>query len=156
MLSKQMRIGLAALLAIGLMAQSIASAQSVPDAAIASGPALFPQLPLKRESSPGASALESLGWMALLLAVGAIAAIVLVRRKGGTSKGFGPAWMRAPTRLEAPKLLSGISLAQHPSLHVVEWNGEELLLGCTAQGISVLARRDSTGAGVDATAKVEA
>jgi hypothetical protein len=52
--------------------------------------------------------------------------------------------------------LSGISLAQHPSLNVVEWNGEELLLGCTPHGISVLARRDSTGAGVDAIGKVEA
>lgn len=33
------------------------------------------------------------------------------------------------------------ALTPHASVHVLRWNGEEILLGCTAQQIRVLARK---------------
>lgn len=41
--------------------------------------------------------------------------------------------------------LSSQPLTPQASVHVVRWDGEELLLGCTAQQVSLLARRTVTG-----------
>lgn len=71
--------------------------------------------------------------------------------------GAGALWLarrRAPLRLlrlpmrqehAAAARLHSQSLTPQASVHVVQWNGEDLLLGCTAQQVTLLARRPAAG-----------
>lgn len=137
----QVRLRLAALLVTALMTQPAALGQSVPAAATSSSQTQFPQLPLKRDPALDAPTAQSLGWTALLLAAAAAAAFVVIRRKRWAGKGPGAAWLRSAVKPGTPKLLGRTLLAPQSSLHVVEWNGEELLLGCTPHAVSLLGRR---------------
>jgi hypothetical protein len=139
MRSPQLRAPLLAWL-IMLAAQLSAFAQALPPAATASSPSSCPQIPLKRNSDSNASMLGSLGWTGLLLAAGAAAAFVGIGRKR-TGKVPGLAWLRSAVEPGTPKPLGRTILTPHSSLHVVEWNGEELLLGCTPHSVSLLVRR---------------
>ena len=138
----RVRIPVAALL-IALATQPVAVGQSLPAAATASSQVSFPQLPLKRDSAPDASIVESLGWAALLLAAAGAAGFLAVQRKTWAGKGLGFKWLRAAPQPGTPKPLAHTPLTQQASLHVVEWDGEELLLGCTSHTVSLLARRPS-------------
>jgi flagellar biogenesis protein FliO len=42
-----------------------------------------------------------------------------------------------------PVRAASIALTPHASVHVVHWQGEEFLLGCTAQQITVLSQRSA-------------
>jgi hypothetical protein len=42
--------------------------------------------------------------------------------------------------------LSSQPLTPHASVHTVRWNGEEFLVGCTAQAVTLLSRRSADGA----------
>jgi hypothetical protein len=84
-----------------------------------------------------------LGWTALLLAAAAAAGFVAFRRKTGGGNGAGSPWLRGAPKPGSPKLLGRTLLTQQASVHVIEWEGEELLLGCTSQTMSLLARRPS-------------
>jgi hypothetical protein len=145
MRSSQVRVRLAALSMMVLMTQFAAHGQNVP-AAAASSPTSFPQLPLKRDSNSNLSAVESFGWTALLLAAAAAAAFALVRRKAWAGKDGRPSWLRPAAKPGTPNLVSRTMLTQHASLQVIEWNGEELLLGCTPHTVSLLVRRPSDSA----------
>ena len=55
---------------------------------------------------------------------------------------LGAALKRLPPPQNAgPARLASMAPTPQASVHVVQWQGEELLLGCTAQGVSLLARR---------------
>jgi flagellar biogenesis protein FliO len=41
--------------------------------------------------------------------------------------------------------LSSQALTPQASVHAVQWNGEEFLLGCTAQQVTLLSRRSAPG-----------
>jgi hypothetical protein len=79
----------------------------------------------------------------LLLVAAAAVGFIAMRRKIWGAKGTGPGWLRPAPLPGTPKPLGRTSLTQQASLHVVEWHGEELLLGCTAQAVSLLGRRAS-------------
>jgi hypothetical protein len=105
-----------------------AYAQSQPPAAAASQ-AQFPQIPLRRDAPADGAMAETIGWAALLLIAAAGAGLVVLRRGA------------LPRGAQGPKVIGRTALTQQASLHVVEWQGEELLLGCTTQSVVVLTRR---------------
>lgn len=118
----------------------------------------FPQLPLKRDSDSDRSLAGSTGWAVVFLAVLAGVGFVLVRRKTGISPKGRWNWPhRAPDSM-ALTVLERSALTSQASLHVVRWNAEELLLGCTSNEITLLARRpvgELQGAGIEGAAKVQ-
>lgn len=56
-------------------------------------------------------------------------------------------WTRRASRSRLARNVNPIvrlgsqALTQQASVHAVQWNGEEFLLGCTAQGVVLLSRR---------------
>jgi hypothetical protein len=154
MQGRQMR-GKAAALLILLATPVSACAQAVGMRATASQPA-FSQLPLKRDSSSETSTVESLAWATLLLGALTAAGFIAVRRTAWAGKVEGPNWLRPAIKVGSPKPLARTPLTQHASLHVIEWHSEELLIGCTAQSISLLARRASSSVADDAVCESKA
>jgi flagellar biogenesis protein FliO len=95
--------------------------------------AQFPQLPLMRDAERSDSG-ASLAWIGVVLLAVVAFAFVWKRRIG------------VPLRAGAGiSVQPGRSLTTHASLHVVEWEGERLLVACTPQSVSVLARRPQAG-----------
>jgi uncharacterized protein YbjT (DUF2867 family) len=95
-------------------------------------------LPLRREpisTIPAPSWLAASGTLALLAFGGTI--LVGRHRKW--------AWLAAARSRTAPGRelvrVSSQALTAQASVHAVRWNGEELLLACTAQHVTLLARR---------------
>lgn len=139
MYSNRLRAALAVMLASLALAQP-ARAQGQPSAVTASAQTQYPQIPLRRDAPAGDSVAETLGWAALLV-IGAAGAALVILRRGVLPRIRAGAWLRSPAGNSGPKVLGRTALTQQASLHVVEWQGEELLLGCTAQSVSVLSRR---------------
>ena len=109
--------------------------------AAASAPVSLPDsLPLRR----GEAAASSDGpWVAVLaLGLLLLAAGVVAARRGGMAGMRG--WKGFAASPSGMKRLSSQPLTAHASLHAVRWNGEELLLGCTPQQVTVLARRPAS------------
>jgi LPXTG-motif cell wall-anchored protein len=129
------------------MAQPVASPSASAAArplAAASGPGAqqFPDIPLRRDDADTGGGAQSVVTAALFLAVIAGAGLFLVRRRmPGAFAGKGPAWLTSPAASATPKVLGRTALTNQASVHTVEWGGEELLLGCTPQSVTVLARR---------------
>jgi hypothetical protein len=55
-------------------------------------------------------------------------------------------WFREARAGSSVRVLGRTNLGPHATLHTVEWHGEELLLGCTAHGVTLISRHLSTGA----------
>jgi flagellar biogenesis protein FliO len=97
---------------------------------------LAANLPLRRggdASGPDAPWLMALLLLALLVAAGAY----LAWRRGAGSRDRSQAH-------RAEHVLTRVSshpLTPQASVHVVEWNGDEYLVGCTSQQVTLLARR---------------
>ena len=93
-------------------------------------------LPLRRDPPDLA---PSFAWapLAALLAAAGVAGIWLARQrwKAGAKTRVDAAREEALTRLSSQALTS------QASLHVVRWNGEELLVACTSQQVMLLSRR---------------
>ncbi|ROZ63200.1 flagellar biosynthetic protein FliO [Ramlibacter sp. WS9] len=138
MLSKHLRISLAAL-TVWVGSAPDVGAQIAPPASSASAASPFSQIPLRRDSAADGSAAASAGWAVLFVAVVAGVGLLLIRRKAGA--GVPGGWLRPASGKQLPKALGRVPLTPQASLHVVEWQGEELLLGCTAQSVTVVARR---------------
>jgi len=125
-LSRVCRIALCAALA-GLACEARAV-----DVQASTASSLPGSLPLRRdvasESAPG--------WktpVVLLAIAGAGGAWALWRRKARPD-----GQTRSPERIVR---LSSQALTPQASVHAVQWNGEELLLACTAQQVTLLSRR---------------
>lgn len=115
----------AALVAAACIAGPAAATQSLPDS-----------LPVRRdvqlptEDGPWLPALALLG-------VAAAAGGFALWRRGGAAGRAGSA-----RRDEAGVArLSSQALTPHASVHAVRWDGQEFLLACTAQQVTLLARR---------------
>lgn len=106
--------------------------------------AMSNNLPLRREEARPADAAPWVTGGALLALVAVAGALVAVRRGR---------WTLLPAgRPEAEPARLIVRLASQPltaqaSVHAIRWNGEELLVGCNAQQVTVLARRPAAGAG---------
>lgn len=130
-----MRILLAAsAMLLGLGSGCVRAADS-PGTGSASSSGLPAALPLRRDNTP----VDEGGWktpVSILLLAGAGGAWVAWRR-------LGRGRIRSTEPISALHIvrLSSQPLTQQASLHAVQWNGEELLLACTAQNVSVVARR---------------
>jgi hypothetical protein len=104
-------------------------------AAVAGAETLPGTLPLRREAQPG---VDGGSWMPSVLLLGvAVAAggYAMWRRGAGAQAQAARRGTAAVTRL------SSQALTQHASVHAVQWNGEEFLLACTPQQVTLLARR---------------
>jgi hypothetical protein len=58
-------------------------------------------------------------------------------------------WLGGSSRPGGLKLMQSLRLTPRSTLHVLQWDGEELLVGCSDTGVSVLARRAPGGYSVD-------
>lgn len=154
---KQMRLRvIVAALALSFGCTQAASNAEPAHPASASAPASarvqFPELPLRRDAAAGESAVASLAWAALFLAVVAGLGFVLVRRGGVAGLRTGAGWLRPGTdNAGRPVPLGRTALTQQASVHVIEWKGEELLLGCTPHSVTLLARAPAAPAAVGKT-----
>ena len=96
-------------------------------------------LPLRRDSDEESVVPDSYGtWLAVLaLALGGL--FVARHGRGGKS-----AWLprlRSANADAEPRVVAVKVLNAHTSLQVVEWNGKEMLLGCSPQGVNLLDSR---------------
>jgi hypothetical protein len=98
---------------------------------------LAASLPLRRDGP--ASGSDSVGWagsFALLALGGGVVGWLLWRQSG---RGRARSAVRGG---HTPVLrLSSQALTPQASVHAVQWQGEEYLLGCTAQQVTLLCRR---------------
>jgi hypothetical protein len=124
---------------------------SAPAAPSASARVQFPEIPLRRDAAAGESG-ASIAWAVLFLAVVAGAGFVLVRRGGVAGLRPGAGWPRCGTSSAGrPVSLGRTALTQQASVHVIEWKGEELLLGCTSHSVTLLARAPAAPAALGKT-----
>lgn len=134
-----------AALAMALGCCAVAAAEqstSVQQAASASASVLPSTLPLRRDLAVGA---ERTGWtpsLALLAVVGAAGAGMFWWKTSRARRSFGGVRPEAAAVLR----LSSQALTPHASVHAVRWNGEEFLVACTAQAVTLLSRRSADGA----------
>lgn len=124
--------------------------------AVASSPSqsrLPGDLPLRRDEEPASAILAGYGaWLlVLVLAFGGL--LALRQARGG--KGRWLAGRRSPDAGTAPRVLAVKVLGAHASLQVVEWNGKEILLGCSPQAVTMLDSRPSTRDRLSAPAAAE-
>src|SRR3954454_14081242 len=119
----------AALLAIAC--QAAGAEQTAPAAAT-----LPASLPLRRDSVAIAEAGSWAPSIALLMLAGAGGAWAWWRRSQRARTG-----PRTSARAEQVLRLSSQALTPQASVHAVQWRGEELLLACTANQVTVVGRR---------------
>lgn len=91
----------------------------------------FPGIPLQRDQPSASNAQSALFALLFLLAI-AGAGFFLVRHRGRVA---------AQSPGAAARIVSRTSLTNQATLHTVEWDGKELLLGVTANSVTVLAQR---------------
>lgn len=138
-------LGLAAALLIG--APGI-RAQESPNAASGSLP---PSIPVKRDNVAGGSDdADGRWWIAAVFIAGLAGwGFVAVRRKSA-GQAAAPAWLTRWTGLPETtaqreiRRIASTRLTPRHSLHVVEWNGRQLLLGCTDQSVQLLSEAPAT------------
>lgn len=120
-----------------------ASAET-PIPAASSATAIPHSVPLKRELQ-GASAGGNWSIPALLLGLTGVAgaAMLVVRRSGSRL------WAGASAVGKRPGAITSLGrqvLTPQVSVHALRWQGEDLLLSCTAQEVTVIARRPAANA----------
>lgn len=101
-------------------------------------------LPLRKEAESPDTGL----WLpaVVLLALLGVAGGIAVWQRGAGALTSG--WKRpAREARRGPDRLSSLVLTPQASVHVVQWQGEELLIGCTAQQVTVLCRRERPAEG---------
>lgn len=116
----------------------------MPAASAASG--LPASLPLRRggETEWQGAGMGSFGAMSIVLALALLLAWGLSRRRGGGAAAGGlgrlAGWWPAP-RPQALRVLQSTRLTSKTSLHVVQWDGQEWLVGSGDSGVSLIGRR---------------
>lgn len=102
----------------------------------------FPQLPLKRDQLNDDVFPTSASWIAVLALLAAGGAwFVAARRRSRSAAGAAG---------DTLKTLRTTALTQQATLHVIEWHGEELLIGCTPGSMTLLAHHPSATTGTAA------
>lgn len=137
------RLLVAACCAVAMACAPAAEQASQPSLAAASAPP-SKALPLKRDA-PGVAGGTAWAGGGVLLLVLAVATVLVLRRRG--LPGLLAAWPTTASRGGAVVRLSSQALTPQASVHAVRWQGEDLLLGCSGQQVTVLARRPSPAAG---------
>jgi len=104
-------------------------------------------IPVKREAEPDGGALFGLPQLLLLVAV--LGGLLwwlpkYLRSRSSSGGGLQPgvlSQMVGQRQGDHARIISSSRLAGKATLHVVEWNHEQWLLGCTEHQVSVLAKR---------------
>ena len=124
-------------------AQPASAPASVAAAASAPGTSQFPGLPLQRAGADDSSSLQPFGWLMFILFAFAIGALVLARRKGlaGALSSLGIQRLAKSGQSAAPVVLGRTALSPQLVVYALKWGDEELLVGGTAQSLTLLARR---------------
>jgi flagellar biogenesis protein FliO len=133
------RICAPALLLAGALCTASAADQPTPAPREAAAAGALPAtLPLRRDASTAAEP-ANWGFSLLLLAVTGAAGGWMLWRRGARGR-------LLPVRAESAGVqrLTSQALTAQASVHAVQWHGEELLLGCTAQQVTLLGRRPVT------------
>ena len=131
----------------GLLLSPSLWAQDVQGTSAASASAGLPaNIPVKREQTDGLGGPKGdHGWLAIGIALALLGIGVVAMRKRLRSSGSRrPGWRSLRNLLDpgpSPEIAQSSSTRLSPrhSLHVVEWNGRRLLLGCSEHAIRLLA-----------------
>lgn len=105
------------------------------------------ELPFKKDDAAGSALGVSPSWIGLAVILVGIWLFVVARHRRGRSAPRSPApalmgWLRAHSSSNGDLTSPGqVQLNGHTSVHVVRWNGQELLIGATAQSVTLLASR---------------
>jgi hypothetical protein len=100
------------------------------------------KLPLRRDAEADTDGGLWMPLVVVFLFALAAAAYVMKRRAGNT----GALTLAGRRGAATVTRLSSHALTPQASVHAVQWNGEEYLLGCTAQQVTLLGRRPVAGA----------
>ena len=127
--------------------QSATSAEETPAQRAES---VVPQgLPFKKEDAPGSALGVSPSWIGLAVILIGVWLFVITKHRRGRSASASstPAlmsWLRAHSSSNGDLASGGqVQLNGHTSVHVVCWDGQDLLIGATAQSVTLLASRPS-------------
>lgn len=130
------------LLACGWALTASGHAQEAVRAAQAGASSVLPAtLPLRRGVAEAPSGSPWLAASSVLLLAAAGGGLLVMRRQRWP-------WLRIarPGGVRAGlERISSQALTAQASVHAVRWNGEELLVACTAQQVTLLARRPASG-----------
>jgi hypothetical protein len=95
--------------------------------------------------------------LGLAFVFGLLGVLVWRSHSAGTKSGIFPArswterWLATPPRRTPPvRQLAKLRLSPHHSLHLVEVNGQSLLLGCSASGITLVRPPDPADSSIEA------
>jgi len=124
--------------------QAMPAGSAVSAASAASG--LPASLPLRRggDTDWQGSGTGTFGAMSIVLAVALLLTWVLSRRRGGTAAAGALRGLWPAKRPDALQVLQSTRLTSRSSLHVVQWNGQEWLVGSGDGGVSLIGRRGLT------------
>lgn len=125
---------------------------------------LPPEIPVKREADSNNTDGEiSVRWWLAAVCIGGLAAwgFVMVRRrdKGGVvPTGWLGGWrpLAEPGAPREIRRIASTRLTPRHSLHVIEWNGRQLLLGCTDQAVQLLSEAAAGGPPTSASQETRA
>jgi hypothetical protein len=128
---------MAACLLLPACAVGSCAASAGEPAAAPAAPAVLPaSLPLRRDAVAGN---DAPGWApsVVVLVLTGMVGIWSVRRRSMARATA----LSGSSRAVPLTRLASVALTPQASVHVVRWNGEELVLGCTAQQVTLLSRR---------------
>jgi hypothetical protein len=102
-------------------------------------------IPFRRDDAPTSGGAGFIGASIVLVGLGAFAFWALRRKQQKQGGGIGRfPWLSKVDATQSPRSVGRTVLSPQVALHVVEWRGEELLLACTSQSISVVARHPAS------------
>lgn len=130
-----------------------ASQPSTSDGAKGNTEHLPESIPLRRETDTKHGAISSAPQLMVVVAVlGTLLWWLLKRFRPSASQesrpGIWPVRIMGRTGGGGLRVIQSSRLTSKASLHVVEWGGDQLLVGCTESGLSVLGNRPDNAAGV--------
>jgi hypothetical protein len=114
------------------------------DESTAASVSIPPNIPVKRDSVDATTSdADARWWIALAFIAGLVAwGVVVARRRGKLSSDKGTWTLRrglsAHVAQREIRRITSTRLTPRHSLHVIEWNGKQLLLGCTEQSVTLL------------------
>ncbi|WP_459204008.1 flagellar biosynthetic protein FliO [Ralstonia pseudosolanacearum] len=131
-----------------------ASQSSAPDGVKGNTERLPDSIPLRREAGTEHGAISGTPQLLVVVAVlGALLWWLLKRFRANASQERRPGlWPVRPTGRFGSgglRVVNSSRLTSKASLHVVDWGGQQWLVGCTENGLSVLGKRSDDATGVE-------